>query len=244
MKIIVIADIHNNTRWIEPTLEQLKKDHNWDKAVFLGDYFDHYGDNEFSAEGTAKWLKQSISQDDRIHLLGNHDMPYLTPYCKFVWCPGFTAEKRFKIRSVLTEEDCKKIRPACTFDDWVFSHAGFTQSLMNYIAHPVHGYPDSPEALVKRAESELDRLRIGDESPFFQCGARMGEATPGGITWADWNMEFIPIKGINQIVGHTPHKKPTPRHIEGSFNYVLDTGCRHVGLLQDGKPEWIRTTVL
>ena len=26
----------------------------------------------------------------------------------------------------------------------------------------------------------------------------------GGLTWCDWRQEFLPIRGVHQLVGHTP----------------------------------------
>ena len=33
----------------------------------------------------------------------------------------------------------------------------------------------------------------------------------GGLIWCDYEAEFYPVKGINQIVGHTPDRYGVPK---------------------------------
>ena len=49
MKTIIVSDIHNRVDWIEPTLSLLK----YDNVIFIGDYFDDFGDTHKDAENTA-----------------------------------------------------------------------------------------------------------------------------------------------------------------------------------------------
>ena len=45
----------------------------------------------------------------------------------------------------------------------------------------------------------------------FNAGrARWGQQRVGGLTWCDFEREFKPFRGINQIVGHTPQMQ-SPR---------------------------------
>jgi len=46
--------------------------------------------------------------------------------------------------------------------------------------------------------------------------------TVGGIFWCDFNAEFEPIEGLNQIFGHTAGKNIRVRHTETSKNFCID----------------------
>lgn len=237
MTTIVIPDIHNQVGWIEPALEFLKKKHNYDEVVFLGDYFDSFYDVAFNAQATAVWLKQSLTHSDRIHLLGNHDMPYMVPGNPSLWCPGFSRGKLNVIRSTLTNEDWEKFRGAYYSQGYLFSHAGFHPDL---ITHPVNGIP-TPENLVIQAAEGLKQVRGGVWHLLYLPGRRMGELRNGGITWQDWDDEFKPVEGINQIVGHTPSRetydRPKVDLSNLSQNWCLDRcGDNHfIGIIEDGK---------
>ena len=59
---------------------------------------------------------------------------------------------------------------------------------------------------VKEKEANLE-LSVGNSHWFYRAGhARYGDQKLGGIVWLDWDLEFKPIEGLNQIVGHTTSK--------------------------------------
>lgn len=81
---------------------------------------------------------------------------------------------------------------------------------------------------------------------------RGGQADVGGIAWLDWQ-KFFPIKGWNQLVGHSEGADIRGKHLivkEGklvestevcskeksvSKNYCADTYNRHVAAIENGK---------
>jgi len=116
--------------------------------------------------------------------------------------------------------------------------------------------------LARRVNALLPKLAEDHYEPWVAPGhARGGLEKIGGVTWLDWEREFEPIAGLNQVVGHTP----TPaailgRHLradgkvvtviipargrqtrlgldpaEGwsSVNWCLDTGLDLVAILHD-----------
>ena len=94
-RILSVGDIHNG-----PNLDHIDKAiarERPDLTVFVGDYFDQFGDGPEHAYRTAKWLKNSLAEPDRIHLWGNHDLAYWEPV--HFRCPGYTPEKREAIRA-------------------------------------------------------------------------------------------------------------------------------------------------
>lgn len=235
MKTLIISDIHNNVAKLEAHIDAWYSEYKFDELVFLGDYFDSFGDNPKVAAQTAEWLAHSVQQDNRIHLLGNHDMPYMLPYNNSLWCPGFSAPKLREIQKFISADLWALFRPAVYVQNWLLSHAGFARDV---VEHPVLGVA-SAEGLVNSAETALNIVKTGISSPYFNPGSRLGEPYTGGITWCDWNDEFVPIDGINQILGHTP--SPFVRCISGpsSTNYCMDTFNKHLCLITDGSIEFI-----
>lgn len=235
MTTIIISDIHNRVNWIEKGLTKLKEIYNYDEVVFLGDYFDNFHDSSFEAGGTAIWLKESLRYNDRVHLLGNHDMPYMVPTNDSLWCPGFTPEKAKVIRNTLTTEMWEKFKPAHFTQNYLLSHAGFNPKL---VTHPVTGIP-SPQDLVVLAEEGLQKVKMNFAHPLFLAGSRMSTGHIGGITWGDWEDEFMGIDGIDQIVGHTPDRKVQTYVAVGSMNYCMDTHNQHIGIIKDGELSFV-----
>lgn len=235
MKTLVIADIHNRIQWIEDALPKLKEKYNYDEVVFLGDYFDSFHDNHWMAMNTAHWLKKSLAHPDRIHLLGNHDMPYRFPQNDSLWCPGFTPLKCKSVAQILTTADWDLTRPAYTSNGWLFSHAGFSPDLCT---HPVNGSLSTIE-LVAEAAKGIEILRGGLHHPLFLPGARMEEPVMGGITWMDWDEEAVVYPGVKQLVGHTPSNCVRTLQTPEGEMHCMDTHNKLLCLITDGNLEII-----
>ena len=249
MKTILIPDIHTNHHWVEGFL----KDKKYDQVIFMGDYFDHYNDTKESNAETAGWLIESLKKPDRIHLLGNHDIPYM--FQGMYPCSGYTTDKFSSINSVMTQKDWEKLKAFHVIDPWIVSHAGINRNM----SHSIYGFRE--EYLQKKSDEAFEQARAGIECDFFNAGmSRYGPAQVGGITWADWNVDFMPIDGINQVVGHTIHscpdvqvvfgkgekreqytlrwfdyKKKFPRRKPVSLNVCIDCEGRYYATLEDGE---------
>lgn len=236
MKTLIIPDIHNKVHWIEPFLEK----HTVDEIVFLGDYFDDFGDDATDAAKTADWLKHSLSQANRVHLLGNHDLEYIAcpvdqngrARVGWMYCPGNTPNKRKAIRKILTPKERGKFKLLHETQGFFLSHAGIHEDVF---AHPLVGY----EHLHRDCFMALQHAFQGIYNPILRAGAARGspQQVVSGILWLDWNYEFVPIEGISQIVGHTPDFDRTVREksAPGSTNFCIDTQRRCVGFLEDGQ---------
>lgn len=215
MRYIVIPDIHLRHEKANKILERHAGQGY--TFVFLGDYFDNFGDDRYMNGLTAAWLSQVIDREDVICLIGNHDLGYVFngPH-KFRECPGYTPEKHRWIQSNLSTSVVKKLRLVHVANGWLLSHAGINRY-----------YPlkYSIESIMESVDVCYLAIRKGQWDHMLSFGQRMGqEPPPGGILWQDWDWEFTPISGINQIVGHTPHKKPVwrNRHEACSKNLCLD----------------------
>ena len=95
--------------------------------IFLGDYFDNFGDNVSDARLTASWLRKRMDSTDDVLLLGNHDAAYLFPKLDALYCPGFTKAKARAIHEVLQPKHWQRFKLAHVEQGWLLSHAGLNR---------------------------------------------------------------------------------------------------------------------
>lgn len=78
--ILVVPDVHLKFNILYPIIKDVTSQNKVDKLVFLGDYFDDWGQqlNNKLYEETCDYLKKLNAEYDCIFLLGNHDVPYIT----------------------------------------------------------------------------------------------------------------------------------------------------------------------
>ena len=248
---LIIPDIHNDFVGAETIIRHLAGRYN--KIVFLGDYFDDFGDTPEIAGRVAKWIQWSIEQPTRIHLVGNHDLSYLCP-SSFTFCPGFNHEKMRAAAHLLNQIPRDKLFAAYETQGWLLSHAGFCPCFAG-------NSTTTTVDLAEWANGILRQLFAGGRPWLFKAGAARGGPEPvGGVTWCDWDQEFEPTPGLHQIVGHTPNRNVRIASIEApggsitrrqlaladgegkvisrgesaSTNVCLDTHLRHVALLVGG----------
>lgn len=211
---LIIPDIHLQYKRAENIIKHVSPD----KTVFLGDYFDDFGDDYRDNLITAEWLKNSLKDPSRIHLFGNHDVSYAFGDKRY-FCSGYETGKDYAINSVMTPEDWKKLLLYTKVGDYYCSHAGLQEAIFKNNANG----RDVDTFLQEECNKALD-IAFANKDPHYLLGAgksRGGFLRYGGIIWCDAN-EFRPIRGIKQIFGHTPQK--TPRFVFAD-NLALD--CRH-----------------
>ncbi len=222
MKILIIPDIHNRINWIEPFLSSQK----YDKVIFLGDYFDDFGDTLQDIKKVVRWLKQSLQFKNRIHLFGTHDMWYRYPFNPCLIASGNTGAKSEVINKIMNESDWNLLQFYCFEQNHLLTHAGLHPSFVKN-NNPL----DSLEMLIDQAKIEILEGAI---DPILDAGFARGGRNPfGGITWLDWHEEFEIIPNLNQIVGHTEVKAPIEKSTGDSSNYCLDTKSRYIGILEN-----------
>lgn len=233
---IIIPDVHLRFQLVD----RLLKHEQPDEVVYVGDFFDNFGDNPAMNRRQAIWLKAEMKKANRRFCWGNHDIHYAHPV-RMVRCSGFSEDKSEAINQILMPEDWAHFKWFHWVDDWLVSHAG----VHPYLIPQAHRDPLDPtwfkgwlEAEAHNADRGLIELK---EHDWFRAGlSRGGRAAVGGLTWCDFNDEFQPINGISQIVGHTPQiPRFLPRKIEynNSTNWCIDTHNKHYGWLVDGRLE-------
>jgi hypothetical protein len=246
-RTLFIGDLHNcHTVGIEQLIDELEPD----LTIFLGDYFDHFGDSPESAARMARWLAGSIEHDNRIHLIGNHDLPYMARGA--VDCPGYTLQKAAYIAHEL---DLARWRERSRLFYWITptllaSHAGVSLTWLQEQGlkpEQLHGWLEAEESRAWDTLSDPARPRI---HPLLRVGSARTQGRTrgcGGLIWCDWDDEFIPVPGIGQILGHTPANGIRLKFGKYStVNFCADTcdprggGPRQCLLWQHGQYEIIR----
>lgn len=191
---LVVGDVHNHIERVDTILTRLRG--RYRSVVFLGDYFDSYGDCAYDARRTARWLAESIQTPARIHLMGNHDVTYLYPAHPQTRCPGWTPSKQRVIAQELDETARGTFQIAARIGPWLLSHAGFTRALA------ASWTPETVEVATAIAQACLQkgaRCALLNDDP-----NRGGRDPVPGVLWADFHKSFEPVEGLHQVVGHSP----------------------------------------
>lgn len=189
MKTLFVGDTHGCREVIQHALNSPYPD----RVVFMGDYLDSFNRSVEEQVNTLH-LVLNVCEDNPgkyIGLLGNHELSYLDREMR---ASGFNTETHYHV--IHLEDRIKRIlKPFVWIDEWLVSHAGVSQTLLKNLQMPVDEY-----------------LERGD---FNQIGvARGGWSEVGGLFWCDFNREFEPVCGLNQVVGHSNYIP-----IEGELKY-------------------------
>ena len=230
MRTLIIPDIHNHTENADHWLATQA----YDRVVFLGDYFDSFGDNVSDVRQTAVWLRDRMESSDDVFLLGNHDVAYMFPNEPAVECPGFKRPKAAAIREVLQRRHWLRFELAWEEQGWLLSHAGFS---------PIWIPEPSPARILARCGEAMQLARRGKLDPVLGYGELPhGLQRIGGPLWMTWEA-FVSTPGINQIVGHSSDAEVREKNGERSRNYCIDVGNASVAaILSDGKLEILEQT--
>ena len=236
--VIAIGDIHNNWVIAEEIASKYEETH---RIIFMGDYFDNFGDSAIDAEQTARWLKESLSKPNRIHLLGNHDINY-APYAhrkskvgveQIYSCSGYHPAKGDAIDRVLSKNDWDKINVSYYTNQFWYSHAGLHPF---WFSKPMVGMTDGTiqEKLDKIEQDIKSRTFSNELGGAGRC--RGGCHRVGGLLWRDHIQEsydgsyWNDSSGIKQVCGHTPLRGgiDVEKLDNGGLCIDVDCGLREV----------------
>lgn len=232
-RILVIPDIHHKVDLADAIIK--KEEGNYDKIIFGGDSFDNFDDTQMHTVKTAKWLKNSLTFENRIHLIGNHDLAYFSPS---FFCSGFTGQKLSAVKSVMNISDWRKMKFFCFEDGVAYSHAGVNECVMNPMDDTY-----SVEYIEKQCQKAFNDAEIGKFNHILGAGiSRGGNQHIGGIIWGHWLADTFAIKDFPQICFHTPQRKPHQVYLPNKKNAVswalnLDTHLHHYAIVTDGIPK-------
>jgi len=231
-KTIIVPDIHNDYL----TAEKIISKENPDNIIFLGDYFDDFYDTVKDAANVAKWLIKSLQQKNRIHLIGNHDLSYMTdnPNLK---CTGYDEDKHDEIKKHDIDWSLLKMHYWLS-DDWLCTHAGFSN---DFFKQQRTKKSDTIQQVLDFSKKDLEKIHdVNYNHPFFQVGfSRGGSNTVGGTLWCGYD-EFEDIPGINQIFGHTRGDSVRHCKTKDSEHYCIDAELHNYAVYQNDEM-YIRT---
>lgn len=121
-RILSIPDVHGSHQW--EAVKSVPKD-SYDYIVFHGDYFDSW-ENQWPDQGENFKAICDFVREDTEHrklLIGNHDFAYLS----LSGISG-TQDKPFWEIQNLIKSNLDIIDIAFECDEWIFSHAGFSDT--------------------------------------------------------------------------------------------------------------------
>lgn len=251
LKTLVIPDLHLRHETAEKVIAALKPE----QVIFLGDYFDDYGDTVALNEAAAEWLKHSVRQPHRYHLWGNHDLHYAFRW-RDIRGTGHTPAKSEAINKILAGSWSKldffatwhpqKHRP------WLISHSGLHADLAPFRLR--HNWPSQLKWLeAEEAKANHDLRNVGSTwitRPGYARGGCSAQQY-GGLVWGDWH-NFDGPAGIHQMLGHTPLSAPETldrgnRRLVclDTWSYCKDGNDPHVAILAaDGTVGLIRVKAI
>lgn len=202
MILLALGDTHGRTAW-----KTIVSSHQFDKVVFIGDYFDTHDD--VSAEQQLSNFEEIIrfkkeNSDKVILLLGNHDYHYLRTADETY--SGFQKEHKTAIQELIHPALDDGLLQLCfVFDQFLFSHAGVTRTWLKSV-----GYPKKIPVDVF-----INDLFVHNPLAFNFTPGRNNSPFGDDISQTPiWirpeSLERDAIDGFTQIVGHTPQKRIKP----------------------------------
>ena len=231
-KILVIPDVHYKFGEVRRILS---KEYDYDRVVFLGDFFDFWGDNEEDTQRCCfafqnLFLELEEKKKKFNILWGNHDLSYAWGYRnEYSICPGWNHRKSEASRQCMSQKDWNRFQWYLFIDDDILlTHAGLTNEFLK------DGLNNNDiESLLRLEARKAERSLLKNKFHWFYGSID----NIGGILWNRPNMhkfKFSKIKGLRQIFGHT---------YQGIFswcedeNYCIDTALKHYALINNGNIE-------
>lgn len=202
MKILALGDTHGRKDW-----KQIVEEEEWDKVVFIGDYFDTHSTT--TAIQQIRNFKDIVafkkaSARPVILLVGNHDFHYL-PCAGEDRYSGYQYSYWEMIREVLLEE-IDQLQMCHQENGFLFTHAGVTQTWCHNFGIDRDNLCHSINKAFKE-RPEIFKFYQGDNS---NCGEHVAQSPiwvrPGCLTRDR-------VHGFNQVVGHTRQLKLQLGHV-------------------------------
>lgn len=207
MKTIIFGDTHGRNFW-----KLVLNTEEWDKAVFIGDYFDSW---DFSCLEQMANFQELIAFKEQskkpvILLIGNHDFHYF-PEIGNQKYSGYQGDvKAISIGSLLNEYRDHLVM-AYSIDNVLFTHAGVGEAWMERIVR--HNLvPELPTYNAANIATWVNDIWMYKPKLFSfigrdDTGDDMGQ-TPIWIRPRSLmkDSQVLKSKGIIQVVGHTGQK--------------------------------------
>ena len=197
-RILSVPDVHGSHEW--EVVKTLPKD-SYDFIVFHGDYFDSW-ENEQPDQGENFKAICDFVREDTEHrklLIGNHDWSYLSQSREGQNCSGhqsgsiYSEGKITVIRELLLgTKDILELAFEC--DGWVFSHAGFSKTAVNYmqvILKNLGFIQDGKDYSISLLNSVLKSGWTNTTFQTFQSGFHLMKNLTGTVALAEAEMNHL-----------------------------------------------------
>lgn len=216
VKILVLSDLHCRHHRVEEIIARTKPR----VTVFLGDTFDQFGDSPSQNAEAAQWLRHSIHTQGRVHLVGNHDLPYGFDYPRLQRRElGFTRDKFRAINQHMKSVDWACLQVFHVQEPFIFSHAGVQVTNI----HPMIDLETLSDWLEGEETTFWERMYRDEDHWFLNRGkSRGGEHEFGGPLWSDWK-DMTVLPGWHQVFGHTPAREVRTEGDQDGSITCLDT---------------------
>lgn len=223
---LVISDVHGSMHW----KTFLKQRRHGERVVFLGDYFDRRGKGPFAsseAENFAEICGHARHEPDIFLLLGNHDFDCMP----FTRCKIYPMGSRERANQEAIMENIDLLEIIHIDDGIIFSHGGLTQAFLN------NNKLEDPGQVNEFWRLHPERFDFYDRDPVTgQWSERSGDDPWQSPIWArPAALIEDGIKGFDQVVGHTPVKKPAVLTIVNGDQILFTCTLDHTLIRIGGK---------
>lgn len=210
MVLNIIPDVHGEHKWKELV------DLSADKIVFLGDYVDSFDvQNSDMIENLKSIIDFKLNNNEKVVLLfGNHDLQYLYLSDSSFRCSGLRPEIAIDLYEIFNKNK-ELFQYAYQVDNWIMTHAGIQN---HWFSDVFKG--DINKNIAEQINNPNDRKQM--DALHVVGYTRGGWNDVGGIVWCDRSELKKPLKGFNQIVGHSRVKNVQEYKYHDNIVYFCD----------------------
>jgi predicted phosphodiesterase len=230
MKVLALGDTHGNTTW----KKILESEKDWDKVVFIGDYWDTHEQISYQEQRAnfVEIMEFALKDPNVITLCGNHDLHYWLPQAAY---SGYQAEYTDFIYELLYKY-WHQLTAAVEFDRVLYTHAGVTENWQDqFLAYT----PEAINKLLDERPGAFDFLPSDILRPTFRLPNPYGDNVWQGPMWVrpmslkqrPGSIQRDDIYTPKQVVGHTHSNKII---IDGNFAFIDALPFEYL-IVQDGE---------
>lgn len=185
MSVICVGDLHGKIEIAEELLQDEEQE-----IIFIGDFLDSFDRTTTDQLNLLYTVLEAVRTRDNVSaLMGNHELSYLEPHYK---CSGFSWTVDAQLTVDVKQTMRRHLNKWVEREGFLLTHAGVTRSWIP------GNQQDTPLVYLENASNEA----------LYQIGySRGGTYNVGGPLWCDYHDDFVPIRGIKQVFGHTASKK-------------------------------------
>lgn len=194
-KIIVIGDLHGKNIWEEI----LEKENDFDKAIFIGDYFDSFNIPFIEQYSNFKKIIEfkELNKKKVILLIANHDYHYIKFNPQPIYS-GFQNNHFLQINELIEKNIKNKNLQMCySIGEYIFTHAGITKTWLKNVGFKSKNYKDVSNFINELFYNKPIQFRFNGHDMYGD------DITQSPIWVRPRSLLSDKIDGFKQVVGHT-----------------------------------------